>query len=142
MIKSYASYFVSYLLKEIKNTDNIKSIILFGSAAREESNKDSDIDIFIDIFKEDKRFDILINKILQGFYLSREALMFKAKNIDNKINIIAGKLDEWEDLKKSIESIGITLYGNYKSEGVNGRKYSIIYWDSIKLNRGAFLNKI
>ena len=35
------------------------------------------------------------------------------------------------------------MYGNYISDsGISGKKYSIFFWDKIKKNRGAFLNKI
>ncbi|MGD9275675.1 MAG: nucleotidyltransferase domain-containing protein [Candidatus Pacearchaeota archaeon] len=143
MIKSYASYFVSFLLDNLGNFSNIKKIILFGSAAKGEAKKQSDVDIFIEVKKKNKTFEKEINKIKQDFYKSREALIFKAKKINNKINIIVGKLDEWPDLKKSIESTGIVLYGNYISESKKaGKKYSVFFWDNIKKNRGAFLNKI
>ncbi|PIN87034.1 hypothetical protein COV19_01800 [Candidatus Woesearchaeota archaeon CG10_big_fil_rev_8_21_14_0_10_44_13] len=142
MLKAYASYFASYLLANLGGMGNIKRIILFGSAARGEATKESDIDIFIEIKKENKKFTKIIEKMLDDFYESREALYFKAKKADNKINLIIGKLEEWKDLKKSIESTGIVLYGPYSSYDVKGRKYSMISWDSIGENRGAFLNKM
>jgi len=142
MIKGYASYFVSYLITELKDLSNINSIILFGSAARDETTKDSDVDIFIDVNKADKKFGEKIKKIEEGFYKSREALLFKAKGVDNKINVVVGLIDKWPDLKKSIESYGLVLYGPYISKGVKGRKYVIIFWDGVRKNRGAFLNKL
>jgi len=142
MDKAYASYFVSFLLSNFRDIGNIEKIILFGSVARNEAAKDSDIDLFMEIKKESKRFSDKLQKITEEFYKSREALIFKTKGIDNKINIIAGKIDNWKELKESIESNGILLYGKYVSSNVKGTKYSIIFWDSIKLNRGAFLNKI
>jgi len=106
MIKAYASYFVSYLLTKIKD-ENISNIILFGSVAQNQATKNSDVDIFIEIRKKTKKFKEKISQITKEFYQSREALLFKNKGIDNKINIITGKLNEWENLKKSIESTGI-----------------------------------
>jgi len=142
MIKAYASYFVSYLLTKIKD-ENISNIILFGSVAQNQATKNSDVDIFIEIRKKTKKFKEKISQITKEFYQSREALLFKNKGIDNKINIITGKLNEWENLKKSIESTGIVLYGSYiPSKKVKGKKYSIFFWDKIEKNRGAFLNKI
>jgi len=44
---AYAMDFASFLIQKIKNIDNINNIILFGSVAREEADKTSDIDIFI-----------------------------------------------------------------------------------------------
>lgn len=143
MLKQYASYFVSYLLSNIKNSENISRIILFGSVAKGEANRKSDVDIFIELRKKTKKVEKEIEKITDNFYKSREALIFKSKKIDNKINVIAGKLDEWKELKKSIESTGIVLYGGYvSSEKIKGKKYAIFFWDKIGKNRGAFLNKI
>jgi predicted nucleotidyltransferase len=142
MLKAYASYFGSYLLMNMKTSGNIKNIILFGSVAKNEALKESDVDIFIDVDKENKKLEKEIYEVLENFYKSREALLFKAKNIDNKINLIIGKLDEWADLKKSIESTGIILYGRFIPAGVKGRKYALIFWNKIEKNRGAFLNKV
>jgi len=143
MIKAYASYFVSYLLLNIKDDSNINKIILFGSVAKNQANKESDIDIFIDVIKKSKTFENQIQRILNEFYKSREAILFKTKGIDNKINLIIGKLDEWKDIKKSIESTGIILYGQYFSVSISkNRKYILISWEKIGKNRGAFLNRV
>lgn len=142
MIKAYASSFVSYLLVNLKDTKNIDKVILFGSVAKDESNRESDVDIFIELKNKNEKIEKEAEKIIESFYKSREALFFKAKGIDNKINLIVGKLDEWKELKTSIESTGIVLYGNYVSSDISGKKYSIISWDRIEKNRGAFLNKI
>ena len=140
MIKAYASYFVSYLLANLKNTQDIHSIILFGSVAKDEATKESDVDMFIEV--ENKKIEKEIEKKLEDFYKSREALFFKTRDIDNKINLIMGKLDKWKELKSSIESTGLVLYGNYISSNISGKKYSIIYWNKIGKNRGAFLNRV
>src|SRR3989344_5162487 len=142
MYKAYISYFVSYLLNNLKRTENIREVVLFGSAARDEATKESDIDLFINLKKEDKKLNKEIDKVLEEFYKSREALLFKTKKIENKINIIVGKINEWPELKSSIESEGIVLYGQYISSNVKGKKYAIIFWSEIEKNRGAFLNKI
>ncbi len=139
---SYANYFISYVLDNVDDINNIKKIILFGSTARGEAEKESDIDIFIDINKSTKIFERKLDKLTEDFYKSRNALIFKNKGIDNKINLIVGKLEKWTDLKKSIESTGIVLYGRYLPSGVEGKKFVIIYWDKIERNRGAFLNKL
>lgn len=142
MINSYASYFVSYLLFNLKNTENLSKIILFGSVAKKQANKNSDVDIFIEIKKKSKFFEKEILSLEKKFYSSREALIFKANGIDNKINLVIGKLDEWKDLKESIESTGIVLYGNYISSEVKGKKNVLFYWNKVGKNRGAFLNKL
>lgn len=142
MHKAYASAFTTYLLNTLNEPKNIKSIILFGSAARNEATKESDIDIFIETEKKDKKLEQKINKLTSEFYKTREFLQFKIKGIKNKFHVIIGKLDEWKDLKNSIESTGIILYGPYISSNMKGKKHLIVYWESIGKNRGAFLNKL
>jgi predicted nucleotidyltransferase len=143
MIQAYASYFASYLLKNTKNMDKILNVILFGSVAKGEAGKNSDIDIFIEAKNKTKSFENEIDTLINQFYKTNEALLFKSKGIDNKINTIIGKLDDWKELKKSIESTGIVLYGKYIAKSfTGGRKYAILSWDKIGKNRGAFLNKI
>jgi predicted nucleotidyltransferase len=142
MIKAYASYFSSYLLANLKEKESIEKIILFGSAAKDEATKGSDVDIFVGIKKESKKIKNEIEKVLKNFYKSRESLLFKSKGIDNKINLIIGKLDKWINLKKSIESTGIVLYGKYVPSGISGKKHIVAFWDKVGKNRGAFLNKI
>ena len=142
MIKAYASYFASYLINNFKKIENISNIILFGSAAKGEAKKSSDIDFFIEVKRNSKNFEKEIIDLVNDFYKSREALIFKTKGIDNKINVIVGKLEDWADLRKSIESTGIVFYGNYIASYVKGKKHIIFFWDKIGKNRGAFLNKI
>ena len=142
MIKAYASYFVSYLINNFKKIENISNIILFGSAAKGEAKKSSDIDFFIEVKRNSKGFEKEIINLVNDFYKSREALIFKTKGIDNKINVIVGKLEDWADLRKSIESTGIVFYGNYIASYVKGKKHIIFFWDKIGKNRGAFLNKL
>jgi len=142
MIKAYTSYFISYLLNSLKDITNLKNIILFGSVAKGTASKDSDVDLFIDVKKNNSKFESNVKNVLVEFYKSRDALIFKNKGIDNKINLIIGKLEDWTDLRKSIEGTGILLYGNYVASGVRGKKYLLISWDKIGKNRGAFLNKL
>ncbi|MBI2105511.1 nucleotidyltransferase domain-containing protein [Candidatus Woesearchaeota archaeon] len=144
MLKQYSSYFVSYLLNNLKNIGNIKRIILYGSVARSDEDKESDIDIFIEIKIKNKKFENEIKKLEKEFYQSREASLFKLKNIDNEFSIKIGKLEEWKDLQRSIASTGIVLYGDYQmTELPKDIKHSvIIYWNKIGKNRGAFLNKL
>jgi predicted nucleotidyltransferase len=142
MLKSYASYFVSYLLFNLDNQENISKIFLFGSVAKEEETKDSDVDIFIEVKKNLKNFEKKVSKIEKEFYSSREALVFKTRGINNKINVLFGKLKDWNDLRDSIESTGIILYGNYSPSGIKGKKHILFFWEKIGKNRGAFLNKL
>lgn len=139
---NYASYFVSYLLNEIEDNSFIKNIILFGSVARGEAKRNSDIDFFVDVKKDNKKNEQRIIKIVESFYNSKEYLSFQNKGIDNKLNAVIGKLENWKDLKESIENQGIVLYGPFKSSNISGKKMIVVFWDKIGLNRGAFLNQV
>ncbi|MBI2110187.1 nucleotidyltransferase domain-containing protein [Candidatus Woesearchaeota archaeon] len=144
MLKSYASYFVAFLLQNIAKPDAIERITLYGSVAKGEETKDSDIDIFIEVKKQTKQREKEIQKIVRDFYKSREASLFKVKEIENKFSIKIGIIREWKELYKSIASTGITLYGSYEAKELpSGVKQSIIiFWSNIGKNRGSFLNKI
>ena len=142
MFKAYASYYSSFLLTQMPPEGIISTITLFGSAAKGDASKESDIDIFIEVERKSKSIERKIMQITETFYKSREALLFKVKGIDNKINVIVGKLAEWTELQKSIESTGIILYGKYIPVSGSGRKFALIFWESIGKNRGSFLNKL
>lgn len=144
MLKNYASYFVAYLLSNLKDIENIERVILYGSAAREEAEKESDVDIFIEVKKKTITFEKDIKKIEKEFYQSREAALFKSKGIGNEFSIKVGRLKEWKELYKSIASTGIVLYGPYEARELPSgvKHFIIIFWEKIEKNRGSFLNKL
>ncbi len=130
---AYAQSYVSFLLSLLRpaETAKIKSVILFGSAARGEAAKDSDIDIFIDIFVEDKKLGKRIEQITGDF---NDSIFLKnywrLLGFENEIKPMVGKLDEWE-LKTSIIANGITLYGKYSAE-IKGKNQVLLSWGKIK----------
>ncbi len=142
MLKVYASYFTSFLLKNLPEAESIQRIVLYGSAATGQTRKDSDIDLFIEA--KDASVSKKLEKIEQQFYESREAILFKSSGIDNKFSIKVGTIKDWQELYRSIASTGIVLYGPYEVTHLpSGIKHMvIIFWDSIGKNRGAFLNKL
>jgi predicted nucleotidyltransferase len=117
---AYAMSFTSFVLPKIK----VNEIILFGSVARGDYGKESDIDIFFDVDnnKEEEIKKILNNELIK-FSKSKIAETWSLMGIKNDISIKVGKLDEWK-LKRSIISEGIVLYGKYK-ELPNNLKKSI-----------------
>ena len=108
---AYAQDFSSFLMQNIKEADKITKIILFGSTSRGESEKNSDIDIFIET---DEKLEQKINEIKDKFY---DSLKFKKYwellGIKNEINLSVGNLKDWGDLKRSLISDGIILFGKY-----------------------------
>ncbi|MBS3151572.1 nucleotidyltransferase domain-containing protein, partial [Candidatus Woesearchaeota archaeon] len=102
---SYSMDFASFLIQKIKNKDLIKNIILFGSVSREESEEESDIDLFIDVNKENSNLEKEIMQILEQFLDSMKYKNYwKLLGIKNKneIKLTIGILDKWKELKPSI----------------------------------------
>lgn len=148
-LKKYAFAFTDFMVNNIEEKwlDDMNSIILFGSVAQNRASKESDIDIFFDVIMPKSKisnFRRALLKIKEKFLLTNEALKFKSKKIYNEINFSIGNLKEWPEMKKSISSGGLILYGRYG--GIFQRKglkhYLIFFWESIGRNRGAFLNKL
>ncbi len=132
---AYAVDFVSFLLQKSKDTGKIKNIILFGSVAREEAAKTSDIDLFIDIIKEDKKLEKELLQISQQFLLSTKYKSYwKLLGLTNEIKLTVGVLDEWKELKPSIMSNGIVLYSKYKGEIKNGKHLTFFIWENVSPN--------
>ena len=139
---SYSMDFSSFLIQKIKNRDRIKNIIIFGSVSRAESGEESDIDIFIDINKEDPKLEKEIGQILEEFLDSRKYKSYwKLLGVKNEIKLTIGRLDDWNELKPSIVSNGIILYGKFKSD-IKGKHKTLLVWENVKPNsKRALLNK-
>lgn len=110
---SYAEDFVAFLIEKLgKDTDKIIQIILFGSVTRGEENKNSDIDLFVEI---SQKYEEKLKKIRDEFYNSAKAKKYwNLLNVNNEINLSIGALKDWGDLQASIIANGIVLYGKYK----------------------------
>jgi len=113
---SYAMEFVSFMLRsEELEQEKIKSVILFGSVARGDFGRDSDIDIFVDLYDLGNKDQVKeeAERRLKNFYKSDSFEKWELRGIDNEINLKIGDLDNWK-LKDSIISDGISLYSSYK----------------------------
>ena len=116
---SLALSFASFLIERI----NVESIILFGSVAQNNFDSESDIDIFIDANDKNKE---KIENLLELYKKTEEYEKFKLEGIKNEISLKIGRLNEWKDLKRSIISGGLVLYGNYKGKP-DKLKHKIIF---------------
>ena len=121
-ILSYTYDFVHFLTDNLKC--EIKEIILFGSVARGDFRKNSDVDLFINIKnkRDTKKIEKIVQKAVNEFETS--ALhSWRLRKIDLPLKPIVGVLDskEWSALKREIISTGHTLYGKYKDvpKGLN-----------------------
>ena len=98
--------FLGYLFQE-KESELIKKVFLFGSVARGDFDKNSDIDVFID---SDKELGNLCARTLKKFY-NLEGEKLEYKGISNKISIKSGNMEEW-GLKEVLERDSLVLYSN------------------------------
>lgn len=127
---AFASAFVAFVLPKL---ENIKEIILFGSVVRWEADKSSDIDLFFNIEnkRDEEAIKRTIKKELSRFYVSKMAETFLFKGIRSKIKVNIGNLEEWE-LKRSIISDGIVLYGKYKETPQNLKGFVLFNINPVK----------
>lgn len=125
---SYSMDFAAFLVRNLKDTQRI---ILHGSVARGDFNRDSDIDIFVDA---DEKHNKKIQGLKDNFYKTESAKKGELKGIKNQFSIIVGNLDgkEWKDLKRAIINTGILLYGKYKSNVERVHVYSLFVFENIK----------
>ena len=132
---SYAMDFASFLIEEIKDKEKIRNIILFGSVSRGDNDNNSDIDIFIDIVREDKKIEKEISRILMKF---KDSVKFKnywkLLGVENETKIMVGNLDNWKGLKSSIIANGILFYGKFKPFVEEGKHLVLFVWENIKPN--------
>lgn len=142
-IVAYAQDFASYLICNLdeKSLKKINNVILFGSVARRTADRKSDVDIFIDTIDEslNKKIDELRREFLNS---AKFIKYWKLLGIENDINCIAGKLDNWKDIKGSIISDGITLYGKFVAKSEKERNLVLLTWENVKPNsKRVLLNK-
>ena len=126
---SLAMNFSSFLVGQ----SEVKSILLFGSVAKDNFDDESDIDIFIECDKKDEK---KMNNILELYKKTEEYEKFKLEGMKNEISIKCGSLEEWKGLKRSIISGGIVLYGSYNGtrEKLNHKLLFLLNLEGISRN--------
>lgn len=142
---AYAMDFASFLVQKTFAKEKIRNIILFGSVARGEADKASDIDIFIDVPKETTAFDEDIRKAAEAFRATTKYRSYwKPLGVENEIRPIAGQLRKWKELKPSIIANGIVMYGKFKPDVKEGTHLAFFIWENIKPNahRVSFNKKL
>ena len=132
---SYAIDFVSFLMQKIKERSEIRQIILFGSVAREESQISSDIDLFIDLIKENNNTENELKAILENFINSTKYKNYwKPLGIENEIKLTIGELEKWKELKSSMIANGIILYSKFKPQLIGGKHKTFFIWENVSPN--------
>lgn len=142
-LTAYALDFASFLIQKTKNRDKIRNIILFGSVARQDESKESDIDIFVDIIEDNKVIEKEISFILENFIDSvKHKDYWKLFGVKSEIKLTIGNVDNWKELKPSLIADGIILYGKYKPKIKEGEHKVFFIWENIKPNaRRVLFNK-
>lgn len=136
---AYAEDFASFLLQNMNSDgDKIKQIILFGSVARGDAGKNSDVDLFIDVL--DPSIEKKVKKITADFYESVKAKKYwNFFGVKNEINCTVGRIEEWPDLERSFISQGLVLYGKYKGKVKMSPYFLFILAQSINRNKNIAL---
>ena len=130
----YVYDFLSILFDKLKDKEKIRAVILFGSLARGNQRKDSDIDLFIDIIKDNKEeVQQIVKESIDEFEL-KSIKTWHLKNIKNSIAPIIDDLSssKWTELRREISSYGILLYGKYKSNITKNKQSVLIEYDLSK----------
>ena len=125
---SYTVDFLSLLYFKKEFLDSVNAVVLFGSVARGNFDKKSDVDIFIDVKNKDSipKIQESVNQVLGEFELKAKDV-WHIRNIKNPIKPLVGTLDDerWSELKKELESYGTVLYGNFRRGGEGLDSYSL-----------------
>lgn len=142
---AYAMDFASFLIQKAATSEKIRNIVLFGSVARGEAGKGSDVDIFIDVVKNSPALEKGIRESADAFKLSNKYKSYwKPLGIEKDIQLTIGQMRQWKELKPSLVSNGILLYGKFKPEIKEGTHNTFFIWENIKPNarRVAFNKKL
>ena len=132
---AFAIDFTSFLLQKIKAEEEISNVILFGSVARREADASSDVDIFVDVSRENAKVEAEIKKLLDGFTASSKYKNYwKLLGVQNNIKLTIGKLERWKELKPAIVANGLILYGKFKPDVTEGKHKTFFVWENIKPN--------
>lgn len=126
---SYALDFTSYLIGQL---EGISQVILFGSVARGDFDRQSDVDLFIDT--PNPRLEEEVLNLAETFHQIQKAKNWKLKGINNRFSCLVGELDsrEWKDLKRGMANNALILYGKYKAAADKIHQYTLLSFRNIK----------
>ena len=133
LLATYAMDFTSYLFQLLKDDEIniIKQVILFGSVARGDADRKSDVDLFIITHSKTETIEKKANRATETFYQTERYHQWKLLGVNNRFHCIVGNLDEWKDLKLSIIANGIVLYGKYTAK-TEGKTVVLFTWEKVR----------
>ncbi|MDQ7827037.1 MAG: nucleotidyltransferase domain-containing protein [Candidatus Eremiobacteraeota bacterium] len=129
----YAMDFVSFVLEHLEpeRIEAIRAVILFGSGARGELRKKSDIDIFFEASGELSALESEIERYAEDFYASvKYRDYWKLKGSTQHFSCHVGNADVWKSLYPALVADGIVLYGKYASSDAQGKTGVLFFWDT------------
>lgn len=139
---SYAYDFIRILAG--KTGFKANDIILFGSVARGDFDRESDVDIFVNVpAGRAKSAQKAVNGAQNEFEIySRRT--WKLKGIDLPIKCVVGDLNskKWSALRREIISSGISLYGKYKELPKGMKRFYIFSFSLAKLKHKNRVNAV
>lgn len=131
---AYAMDIASFLLEKTTFQTQIKNIVLFGSVAREEADKESDIDLFIDVTNESEIMNKEFYKLLERFHQSTKYQNYwKVQGVEQEVKLTIGTLSSWKELLPSLIADGIVIYGKFTTS-LEGKHQAIFVWENITPN--------
>lgn len=137
---SYAHNALSFLFLQKEINGFIKSIYLYGSAARGELTKKSDIDIFIDCIEgKEKKVEQLAKAAFSNFYKSKDYEKWRYLKWTYPFSIQVGELKKWQ-LKTSIMADGILLYS--KKAEIFPAERQVLFIFVLPKNKNKYLHFI
>lgn len=134
---SYIHNYLSFLFLNKGITNQINAVYLFGSAARGELEKESDIDIFID--SESIEVEAVAKKSISLFMKSKDYDKWRLMNFMHSLSVQVGLLEKWE-LKSSIQAEGILLYS--KSPTITSANRSVLFTITLPKKKSHYLKFI
>src|SRR3989338_5203142 len=129
---SYALDFVSFLLRRKEIANKIDRIILFGSVARGDFDRDSDVDLFID---SSASIEKDATTILNLYNKSKQKEIWELRGIKNAISLKTGRIAKWKLIKRSVLTDGLVLYGKYEEAPENLQHFALFTVSFEKLKR-------
>lgn len=131
----YAYDYLSLLLEDEGVRSHARSIILFGSAARGDADKYSDVDIFIDAPPEAAAIISPAVKKAEGRFIAAYGRKWAALGVKNPIKPIIDDIngERWRELKAEVASYGIVLYGRFEARQEGLAHFSLFSYSLSKL---------
>ncbi len=137
---AYTCDFISLLLEKKEVQENLNKIVLFGSVARGNFDRESDVDLFVEL-KESadvKKIENIIHEVVNRFEVFAEKT-WNLRGINLPIKFIAAKDNDpdWTELKDEIKHYGILLYGKYQEQKEN---YALVTYSLNRLKQNEKMN--